>query len=288
MAGGDSAFDATLAGGTIRGSAVTPAGTPLLDVEQHPAEDDLPAIGSAAEPVYGAIGLLARPLDPTDDGAAEVVCARASDALPIIAGRDLRIDAGAVTEIAKGTVRLAGYRGATVSISVAASGDGSVLQLYVPFDRDGDGVPQKGHVFTLDPIAGAITVVAASGAALTLASDGSATLKNGDGDVFLSVSPTGVIMSGDLRVPNANLVVGDPALAQDVALAQPAIDVLAKVAPMLATIATAINSLAPGTVLPSDITALVTAGAPYLVPASGTVPAAPTTRAPRILGQPGP
>lgn len=281
MAGGDSAFDGILASGTIRGSSLSSKGSPLFDVEQHPAEGDIPAVGSASESVYGLPCVVFRPLDPTDDGATEVVCARASDSLPILGARDLRIDDAAATDIAKGTARFAGYRGANLSISIAASGDGSVVQLYVPFDRDGDGVPQKGHVITLDPAEEAVTIVAASGAALTLASDGSATIKNGDGDVFLSVSPDGVIMSGDLRVPNSNLVVGDPALAKDVALAQPAIDALAKIVPMLATIAGAVNGLAPGTIPPSEITALVAAGAPYV--AGGA-----TVRAPRILGQPGP
>ncbi len=289
MAGFDSAFDGRLAATTIKGSSLTAAGVPLLDVEQHPAEEEagIPAIGSGAEPVYGVPGDLWRPLDPTDDGAAEAVCARTSDGLPVIAARDLRIDAAAATELAKGTRRISWYRGVQISMSVAPSGTGSILQLYVPFDHDGDGVPQKGHLITLDPVAGAITILAASGAGLTLTSDGSATLKNGDGDVFLSVSPDGVIASGDLRVPNSNAIFGDPSLAKDVALAQPLVDVLAKVVPMLATIAGAVNGLAPGSVPPSDIVALTVAGAPYLVPAAGLVPAAPTTRAPRILGQPG-
>ena len=289
MAGFDSAFDAILAATTIRGSSITENGVPLFDVEQHPAEEEegIPAVGSAAEPVYGVPGDLWRVLDPDDDGAAEAVCARSSDGLPIIAARDLRIDAAAATELAKGTRRIAWYRGVQISMSVAASGDGSVLQFYVPWDRDGSGVPQKGHVMTFDPVEGAITILAASGAGITLASDGSATVKNGDGDVFLSVSPDGVIVSGDLRVPNSNAVFGDPALAKDVLLAQPAIDLLAKLAPMVATLAGAVNGLAPGSVPPSEITALVAAGVPFLVPAAGPTPAAPTTRAPRILGQPG-
>jgi hypothetical protein len=287
MAGGDSVFDGPLAPTTIKGSSLSPNGVPLLDVEEYPEADGIPAVGSAAEPVYGVPGDLWRPLDPTDDGAAEAVCARSSDGLPVVAARDLRIDAAAATDLEKGTRRISWYRGVQISMSVAASGTGSVLQIYVPFDHDGDGVPQKGHVMTFDPVEGAVTLLAASGAGITLASDGSATVKNGDGDVFLSVSPDGVIVSGDLRVPNSNAVFGDPALAKDVALAQPLVDVLAKAVPMLATIAGAVNGLAPGSVPPSDIVALTVAGAPYLVPAAGAVPAAPTTRAPRILGQPG-
>lgn len=276
MAGGDSAFDRTLAPTTIKGSDTARNGVVLLNVEKIAGGES-----SAGEPTYATPGDIWRPLDPTDDGAAEAICAEASDGLPVIAARDLRIDAAASTPIAKGVRRIAWYRGVQISMSVAASGTGSVLQLYVPFEHGSDGVPAKGHVMTFDPVTGAVTLLAASGAGVTLASDGSATVKSGDGENFVSVTNDGVTLSGDLRVGNSNLVVGNPALAQDVALAQPSIDLHTIVGQIVTLLAAAVNGLAPGVISPAQLAQLGVALAPYL--AGGA-----TTRAPRILGQPGP
>ncbi len=277
MASGDSAFDGPLAPATVKGSDTAENGVVLLAVEVEKGGES-----SDREPTYSVPGDIWRPLDPTDDGAAEAVCARASDGLPILAARDLRVDLAAATPIEKGTRRIAWYRGAQISFSVAPSGTGTVLQFYVPFDHDGDGVPGKGHVITLDPVEGAITILAASGAGITLASDGSATIKSGNGENFASVTDDGVTLSGDLRVGNSNLVVGDPALAQDVALAQPSADFNSPVGQAVLLLITAVNTLSAGSVPPTLVTQITAALAPYLAPGQ------PTTRAPRILGQPGP
>lgn len=87
-----------------------------------------------------------------------------------------------------------------------------------------------------------------------------------------------------VRVPTSNLVQGDPGVAADVLLAQPAIDLLAEVGPIVLALAAAVNALAPGTVTPTQIANLTTKLAPYLAPGS---PNAPTTRAPGVQGAPG-
>jgi hypothetical protein len=257
MPGMDSAFDGPLASVTVKTTAISARGVVLASVEGiDGGEADTEA------PIHGALGVVSRPLDADEDGAAEAVCARASDGLTVLATRDLRLEAQRTAAPEKGTTQLLGYRGASVTIAVAASGTGSVLTLSVPFDHVG-GAPQKTHAITLDPATGqeAITVAAAGGATLELAEHATCT-------------------GGDLRVPESDLVVGDPVLARDVALAQPVIDVLAQLVPMVAAIAAAVNGLAPGSIPPSEIADLVASGAPFV--AGGA-----TCRAPRILGEPG-
>lgn len=84
-----------------------------------------------------------------------------------------------------------------------------------------------------------------------------------------------------VRAPTSPLIQGDPGLAQDVALAGPLIDLLVELKTVLVAVATALNTLAPGSV---DLTSLLLKFAPYLVPGS---PSAPTTRAPDLRGAPG-
>lgn len=97
-----------------------------------------------------------------------------------------------------------------------------------------------------------------------------------------------VVVSGsDLRVPDTAIVQGDIGAAKDVALAEPAVALLAEMGPIVLELAAAMNILAPGSVTPFQITNLTTKLAPYLVLASGPTPAAPTTRAPKLRGAPG-
>lgn len=94
-----------------------------------------------------------------------------------------------------------------------------------------------------------------------------------------------LVLDGDgVRVPDVAFVQGDKALAQDLLLAQPAIDLLAEMGPIVLALIGAVNTLAPGTILPTQITNLTTKLGPYLAPGS---PSAPTTRAPNVRGQPG-
>lgn len=92
-------------------------------------------------------------------------------------------------------------------------------------------------------------------------------------------------VQGDDRgvvVLGPGLTQGTPASAQDVALAQPAIDLLAELGPAMLIAMAAINALASGTYSPTQILNLTTKLAPFLAPG------APTTRAPKLRGTPGP
>jgi len=92
-------------------------------------------------------------------------------------------------------------------------------------------------------------------------------------------------VQGDDRgvvVLGPGLTQGSPASAQDVALAQPAIDLLAELGPAMLIAMAAINALAPGTYTPTQILNVTTRLAPFLAPG------APTTRAPKLRGTPGP
>lgn len=277
MATGESAFDRPIAAATVQGTVISDKGVTLANVEAiQGGESDTGA------PIHGALGVVSRPLDPDNTGAAEALCVRSSDGLVVAAMKDLRLEQQAAVPLKKGTIRLSGYRGATVSVSVAESGTGSVITLYVPFEHDADGVPQKAHVLAMDPTSGQenVTLAAASGAAVLLGSDGSTTCKSGNGENFVSITDDGVSFSGDLRMPNSNLVVGDPSLVKDVALAQPAIDAISIIGQIVTLLAGAVNGLAPGTISPAQLTQLGTAIGPYV--AGGA-----TCRAPRIQGQPG-
>ena len=95
----------------------------------------------------------------------------------------------------------------------------------------------------------------------------------------VQLTPDGVMVTGP------GITQGAPASAKDLLLAQPAIDLLAEIGPIVLLLAAAVNTLAPGTITPTQILNLTTKLAPYLVPGS---PNAPTTRAPKIRGTPGP
>lgn len=81
------------------------------------------------------------------------------------------------------------------------------------------------------------------------------------------------------------LTQGDPGGAQDVLLAPLAIELLNQLASVAVTLAGAVNALAPGAVTPAQLAQLIAAAAPFMV---GGSPPAPTTRAPRLRGTPGP
>jgi hypothetical protein len=174
---------------------------------------------STEEPVYGALGVVSRPRDPSSAGAAEAVSARRADGLPVIALRDLRLNK-ARGHVAPGTVSVVGYGGAFLSIDDAPNGGGSVLTLYAPYGFDPE--PNVAHSIILDTTSGneAILIVHGLGHAILLDKDGKVVIKNGAGDVFISVEPDGIVVNGAVKVVGGtmqiatSLVVGNPATAQ--------------------------------------------------------------------------
>ncbi len=132
--------------------------------------------------------------------------------------------------------------------------------------------PEKGTVYLAGYHGAEVRIDRPSAGVSTVEIRDSATTK-------MQVDDRGVVVLGP------GLTQGSPASAQDVALAQPAIDLLAEMGPIVLLLVTAVNTLAPGTITPTQILNLTTKLAPYLAPGS---PNAPTTRAPKLRGTPGP
>lgn len=129
--------------------------------------------------------------------------------------------------------------------------------------------PDKGTVYLAGYHGAEVRIDRPSAGVSTVEIRDSATTK-------MQLDDRGVVVLGP------GLTQGSPASAQDVALAQPAIDLLAEMGPIVLALAAAVNTLAPGTITPTQILNLTTKLAPYLAPG------APTTRAPKIKGTPGP
>ncbi len=104
------------------------------------------------------------------------------------------------------------------------------------------------------------------------------TLRDGQ-TTQMQLTPDGVMVTGP------GLTQGAPASAQDVLLAQTAIDLFNQLSSVVVILVGAVNGLAPGAVTPAQLAALSAAAAPFMV---GGSPPAPTTRAPRLRGTPGP
>lgn len=180
-----------------------------LDDDGEPEGDE--------EGIYGALGVISRPLKPDTDGKnAEVVCLRTADGLVPIASKDtrLRMVGNAPHE---GTVALVGYGGGFHSMDPVNTEDtteGTIHVIYCPYDPDSDGVPQKAHSITLDPTSGneSISIVHAEGMAITMASNKEVVIKNSDGSATITMDDSGITITGQLNVVGG-LVVGNPTTA---------------------------------------------------------------------------
>lgn len=237
--------------------------------------DDSTAETSSEETSYAGVGLISNPRPADAAGHAEAVALRAEDGLPTIALRDLRITK-ARGPIAKGAVSLAGYGGAFLTIDDAASGTGSVVTLYVPFEHDGAGVPAKAHVLTIDSTPGneGIVLAHADGHALLLTPEGKVLLKNKAGDAFLSIEEEGLVFSGDLKVTN-NLLAGSAPAVQPLLVSVAPLAWAAQVQAAIVAIAGLLN--APGPV----------SGAPASVTVPIPVPSPSTWTTKKVQGEPG-
>ena len=134
---------------------------------------------------YQSLGIIGRPLPPEGDLFAEALTLRAEDGLIPFAFRDLRINR-AINPSSNGTtpregqLLFAGYGGAFISHAMTAAPTGSkrgnVTTIYVPYDFDGDGVPQKAHAISIDPSDdnSSISIVHGDGVFFTLTEDAGA------------------------------------------------------------------------------------------------------------------
>lgn len=135
--------------------------------------------------VFQGLGLIGRPLPPEGDLFAESLAVRTEDGLVPFAFRDLRLHRainadGNPTAPLEGQILLVGYGGAFLAHSMTAGNVGSkrgnVLTLYVPYEFNGAGVPQKAHAISIDPTDGnsSISLVHGDGVFFTLTEDAGA------------------------------------------------------------------------------------------------------------------
>lgn len=205
---------------------------------------------STDEPLFGALGVVARPKGPVShedatglnpEGECEVVCVKNEDGLQPIAARDLRINAR--TNPAEGEVMLAGYDGGFVSIKTASGGQGSQLVMLAPA-LDGSGVITTSHALVLDPgTQNAVSLVHRSGHGLLLTSAGNAIVKNAAGDVYMQASGSALTLNGNTQVVGGMVVSPGTPTPQAVLLAPDALTYFAQNTAYLAALATAISSL---------------------------------------------
>lgn len=192
--------------------------------------------GGRVAPMLQSLGVIGRPLRDSGRGEnyAEAVAARSEQGEPIpLAFRDRRIlemitkgqAAGSFPK--EGQIVYAGYGGSFLSFETTDEGQTGSATLYVPFDRDADGVPQKAHVVTVDPENESIMLVASAGSlALSLSMDpDNGIMMRADDSTWLRLKP------GKFEVVAAtSSIQGNVALGANTLTAAP-------VAPALATLA---------------------------------------------------
>lgn len=152
--------------------------------------------------VYSALGWFGRPLDPDANGAADALCARVEDGLIPFAMRDPRLSVK--TNGKKGELGIAHYDGGFVSLKRNATNDGTDVTIYAP-KADGS----KASVISIDTTTANsnVTIMHDSGVSIQLA-DGKVLLMNRNGDAYIEVNDTGIVINGNVNV-NGSMVVGD-------------------------------------------------------------------------------
>jgi len=152
----------------------------LYNVEGIDGFGDGDGESASDQEVFGALGVISRPLPPEGDLFAEAIAARGDDGLLPFALRDLRIhqaiNAGGSSAPAEGQTMFAGYGGAFLSHALGAvsgSKKANVSVIYVPYAFDGDGAPTKAHAIIVDPTSGnsSIQLVHGDGVFFTLTED---------------------------------------------------------------------------------------------------------------------
>jgi hypothetical protein len=279
-------FDRLLAFGKVFATTVGGAAKQVLVNVRAFADadtDDAEAEGSNAEPMFGALGVISRPLPPSADGHAEVIAARREDGLQPFAGRDLRVSK-ARGSVNQGSHNLAGYHGAFVGIEPAASGDGDTVTIYVPFSFSGD-TPAKAHTLTLDPTPGAETIALAhaSGCALFMNKNDELVLRNKNGSQLVTMRADEIAITGVIKL-FGGVIAGNSGTALPVAL-YPAVAAAATALALAATsAAAAFTALAAIPALAAAAAALGTAATNATAAATAcTALAVPATGASQTL-----
>jgi len=165
---------------------------------------------SAGQRNWGPLGYIARPFDPTDDGAADHASLIQGDGLLPFAFHDERIDAK-FPQPKKGSFSLVHYGGGFISLEPSTPGDKDSptdIIAYIPVDDS------KAHVVHFSGGQNSLQLVHADGYFFTMSSEGIAMTL--DGSSFLRASP------GQLFAQFAQIALqGNVSLGANVATAIP-------------------------------------------------------------------
>lgn len=163
---------------------------------------------------YGALGLVVRPRPPeTIDGEqleAQGVAVRKGGLLYPLSRRDLRLNRR-FPNPKPGSVALVGYGGGFLAFDDNGDKE-SVCTLYVPYDFNGAGVPQKAHTITVDPTGNAISLLHGDGGQFVLLPDKEAMLIS-DNSTWLKIKPGKIDMQAETVTMAATVIIGNPTTA---------------------------------------------------------------------------
>lgn len=206
-------FDKVFARVTVAKSSLSKqTGQPLYDLSGIGFSDDpTDSRGESkdSQEAYGSGGVVFRP-PPPDKSAPDLFCeaiaARTSDGLVPVAFRDKRIieriNRGGGVAPKEGQILYAGYGGGFLSFELVTTGTRDQAQLYIPYERNGAGVPTKAHSITLGkdgtgkPL---LSVVSGEGPRLILL-DNKGTLYNAAGNAWVELGPDGVGIVGNTKI----------------------------------------------------------------------------------------
>ena len=155
------------------------------------------------QPMYGAIGLVCRPMSANADGSAEVISARMEDGLRPIAGRDTRLNAKVNPK--DGEVCLVGYGGGFVSLKQNATNTGTDIMIYA-VGSNGTKASAISIVTTVDN--SQLVLMHDSGVSITMNKEKKIVLANANGDSTIVLGDNGVEITGNVKI-NGAVLVGD-------------------------------------------------------------------------------
>lgn len=221
----------TEADGTALGIRFTVVGASGVDLDKREVNtDDAFAEKDDQATVFGALGVLSRPLKPEATGGkqkhAEVICLRTADGLVPFAARDTRIKMGGAAP-KEGTNALVGYAGAFVSLDMVDATDaskGNLLTIYVPYDFDSSGVAQKAHSIIVDPTGEgepegnpSISIIHAEGQAIFMqkgktGQPPSIQMQSPNGQTFIKVEDSKMTIQAPQVCFNGSVYIGSPLL----------------------------------------------------------------------------
>jgi len=247
-------------GRVLRSSVADDTKVVKYDLEGVGFDDDPQGLRSEVKPgqeVLGPLGMFGRPLEASkeQDQWAEYLAVRTSDGLLAFGFRDRRIldvlTKGASGEVPKiGQLLWGGYGGGLVTFEFQEGEARDQFTLYIPYERDGSGVPTKAHMLSVgkdgngEPFVG---LISGEGPRLTMLGT-TGILSNKDGTQRVEVTDDGVNAVGTFKATGAADLGGVGSVPLVLA---PALDayVLAMTT-WTGAVTAAINGLAPGSVSP--------------------------------------